>query len=276
VRRIALLQTSSGIDPAANARALVAGLEAAAAGGAAIAFTPEMTGLLDRDRARAAGSIVGEADDIVLAAAREAAARLGLWVHLGSLALRPGGAETRYVNRGFLIDDGGTIRARYDKLHLFDVDLATGESWREPSAYAPGAGAVVAETPAGRLGISICYDLRFPDLYRALSDAGAELLAVPAAFTVPTGTAHWHVLLRARAIEAGCFVIAAAQTGAHEDGRTTYGHSLVIDPWGEVLLDMGKAPGVGFAEIDLARLHDIRARIPALRHRRPIPDVVQA
>jgi len=276
VRRIALLQTSSGIDPAANARALVAGLEAAAAGGAAIAFTPEMTGLLDRDRARAAGSIVGEADDIVLAAAREAAARLGLWVHLGSLALRPGGAETRYVNRGFLIDDGGTIRARYDKLHLFDVDLATGESWRESSAYAPGAGAVVAETPAGRLGISICYDLRFPDLYRALSDAGAELLAVPAAFTVPTGTAHWHVLLRARAIEAGCFVIAAAQTGAHEDGRTTYGHSLVIDPWGEVLLDMGKAPGVGFAEIDLARLHDIRARIPALRHRRPIPDVVQA
>jgi len=276
VRRIALLQTSSGIDPAANARALVAGLEAAAAGGAAIAFTPEMTGLLDRDRARAAGSIVGEADDIVLAAAREAAARLGLWVHLGSLALRPGGAETRYVNRGFLIDDGGTIRARYDKLHLFDVDLATGESWRESSAYAPGAGAVVAETPAGRLGISICYDLRFPDLYRALSAAGAELLAVPAAFTVPTGTAHWHVLLRARAIEAGCFVIAAAQTGAHEDGRTTYGHSLVIDPWGEVLLDMGKAPGVGFAEIDLARLHDIRARIPALRHRRPIPDVVQA
>ena len=276
MRRIALLQTSSGIDPAANARALVAGLEAAAAGGAAIAFTPEMTGLLDRDRARAAGSIVGEADDIVLAAAREAAARLGLWVHLGSLALRPGGAETRYVNRGFLIDDGGTIRARYDKLHLFDVDLATGESWRESSAYAPGAGAVVAETPAGRLGISICYDLRFPDLYRALSDAGAELLAVPAAFTVPTGTAHWHVLLRARAIEAGCFVIAAAQTGAHEDGRTTYGHSLVIDPWGEVLLDMGKAPGVGFAEIDLARLHDIRARIPALRHRRPIPDVVQA
>ena len=276
MRRIALLQTSSGIDPAANARALVAGLEAAAAGGAAIAFTPEMTGLLDRDRARAAGSIVGEADDIVLAAAREAAARLGLWVHLGSLALRPGGAETRYVNRGFLIDDGGTIRARYDKLHLFDVDLATGESWREPSAYAPGAGAVVAETPAGRLGISICYDLRFPDLYRALSDAGAELLAVPAAFTVPTGTAHWHVLLRARAIEAGCFVVAAAQVGRHEDGRVTFGHSLVVDPWGEVLLDMGKAPGVGFAEIDLARLHDIRARIPALRHRRPIPDVVQA
>jgi predicted amidohydrolase len=276
VSRIALLQTTSGVDPAANARALVAGLERAAAGGAAIAFTPEMTGLLDRDRARAAGSIVGEADDAVLAAARDTAARLGLWVHLGSLALRPGGGETRYVNRALLIDDGGAIRARYDKLHLFDVDLATGERWRESAAYVPGAGAVVAETPAGTLGLSICYDLRFPDLYRALSDAGAEILAVPAAFTVPTGAAHWHVLLRARAIEAGCFVVAAAQTGMHEDGRATYGHSLVIDPWGAVLLDMGEAPGVGFAEIDLARLHEVRERIPALRHRRPIPVVAHA
>jgi len=198
--RIALLQTTSGIDPAANAHALTVGLEQAAAGGAAIAFTPEMTGLLDRDRARGAKAIVGEADDGVLAAAREAAVRLGMWVHLGSLALRPGGDEVRYVNRAFLIDSGGAIRARYDKLHLFDVDLATGESWRESSAYAPGAGAVVAETPAGALGLSICYDLRFPDLYRALSDAGAELLAVPAAFTVPTGAAHWHVLLRARGL----------------------------------------------------------------------------
>ncbi len=274
--RVAILQTTSGIDPAANARALVAGLEAAAAGGAAIAFTPEMTGLLDRDRARAAGSIVGEADDVVLAAAREAAARLGLWVQLGSLALRPGGGETRYVNRGFLIDDHGTIRARYDKLHLFDVDLATGESWRESAAYAPGESAAVAETPAGRLGLTICYDLRFPDLYRALSDAGAEILAVPAAFTVPTGEAHWHVLLRARAIEAGCFVIAAAQTGTHADGRATYGHSLAIDPWGAVLLDMGDAPSVGFAEIDLERLREVRSRIPALRHRRPIPAVTLA
>ncbi len=274
--RVALLQTTSGIDPAANARALVAGLEQAAAGGAAIAFTPEMTGLLDRDRTRAAGSIVGEHEDVVLAAAREAAARLGLWVHLGSLALRPGGEETRYVNRTLLIDDTGAIRARYDKLHLFDVDLATGESWRESSAYAPGAGAAVAQTPAGKLGLTICYDLRFPDLYRALSDAGAEILAIPAAFTVPTGEAHWHVLLRARAIEAGCFVIAAAQTGTHEDGRATYGHSLVIDPWGEVLLDMGEAPGIGFADIDLARLEEVRSRIPALRHRRPIPAVTQA
>lgn len=271
--RVAVLQMRSGIDPAANARALVAGMEAAAAGGAKLLFTPEMTGLLDRDRARAAGTIVGEGDDLVLAAARETAARLGLWTDLGSLALRPGGEETRYVNRGFLIDDSGAIRARYDKLHLFDVDLPTGESWRESAAYRPGAGAVVAETPAGRLGLSICYDLRFPDLYRALSDAGAEILAVPAAFTVPTGRAHWHVLLRARAIEAGCFVVAAAQVGHHEDGRETYGHSLVIDPWGEILLDMGEEPGLGFAEIDLDRLRDVRARIPALRHRRAIPAV---
>jgi predicted amidohydrolase len=273
--RIAVLQMTSGIDPVANAATLVAGLEEAARGGARMVFTPEMTGLLDRDRKRAAGAIVGEGEDQVLAAARAAAARLGLWVQLGSLALRPGGAETRYVNRGFLIDDAGAIRARYDKLHLFDVDLPTGESWRESAAYAPGTGAVVAETPAGRLGLSICYDMRFPDLYRALSDAGAEILAAPAAFTVPTGQAHWHILLRARAIEAGCFVIAAAQTGTHADGRATYGHSLVIDPWGAVLLDMGDAPGVGFAEIDLASLHDIRARIPALKHRRPIPEVAR-
>jgi predicted amidohydrolase len=274
--RVAVLQMRSGIDPAANAHALVAGLEEAAAGGAAIAFTPEMTGLLDRDRKRAASSIVGEEADAVLAAAREAASRLGLWVQLGSLALRPGGEEGRYVNRGFLIDPAGAIRARYDKLHLFDVDLPSGESWRESAAYAPGAGAVVAETPVGRLGLSICYDMRFPDLYRALSDAGAEILSVPAAFTVPTGRAHWHILLRARAIEAGCFVVAAAQAGTHEDGRSTYGHSLVVDPWGEVLLDMGEELGVGFAEIDRARLEDVRARIPALRHRRPIPAVERA
>ncbi|WP_298686392.1 carbon-nitrogen hydrolase family protein [uncultured Sphingomonas sp.] len=274
--RVALLQLTSGIDPVEGARLLVAGLEEAAAGGAVVAFTPEMTGLLDRDRTRAAASIVGEEADVVLAAARASAARLGLWVHLGSLALRPGGGESRYVNRGFVIDDGGAVRARYDKLHLFDVDLATGEHWRESAAYAPGAGASVVDTPAGRLGQSICYDLRFPDLYRALSDAGAEILAIPAAFTVPTGEAHWHVLMRARAIEAGCFVVAAAQTGTHADGRATYGHSLVVDPWGTVLLDMGTAPGVGFAELDLMRLHDVRSRIPALRHRREIPPVTRA
>ena len=269
--RIAMCQTTTGVDPAANAAALVAALAQAAQGGAAMAFTPEMSGLLDRDRARAAAAIRDEEGDPVLAAVREAAARHGLWVHLGSLALaRPDG---RLANRGFVIDAAGAIRARYDKLHLFDVDLPSGESWRESAAYAAGTSAVAVDTPVGRLGLTICYDLRFPDLFRALSDAGATVLSVPAAFTRPTGAAHWHVLLRARAIEAGAFVVAAAQTGVHQDGRATFGHSLAVDPWGEVLVDAGEAPGVVFADLDPARLDDVRARVPVLSHRRTIPPV---
>lgn len=272
--RAALLQMTSGIDPIENARVMADAVAEAKAGGAAMLFTPEMSGLVDRDRARAAQSIVAEDEDRVLAAVREAAATHGLWVHLGSLALkRPDG---RFANRGFVIDSSGAIRASYDKLHLFDVDLPTGERWRESAVYAAGEGAVVVDTPVGRLGLSICYDLRFPDLYRALSDGGATVLAVPSAFTRPTGAAHWHVLLRARAIEAGAFVLAAAQTGEHADGRATYGHSLAIDPWGEVLIDMGEGAGLGFADLDPARLKDVRARVPALQHRRVIPDVRQA
>jgi len=270
--KAAILQMTSGIDPLANARVLADGVAEAAAGGAAMLFTPEMSGLLDRKRDRAAANIVAEGEDRVLAAVRDAAAKHGVWVHLGSLALR-GEADDRFVNRGFVIDGAGAIRARYDKLHLFDVDLPTGERWRESDAYAPGAGAAVVETPLGKLGLAICYDLRFPDLFRALTDAGATLLSVPAAFTRPTGAAHWHVLLRARAIEAGVHVIAAAQTGEHEDGRATYGHSVAIDPWGEVLLDMGEDSGLGFAEIDPARVTDVRSRVPALSHRRAIPPV---
>jgi deaminated glutathione amidase len=271
MNRAALLQMTSGIDPAANAATLVDAVAAARAGGAAMLFTPEMSGLLDRDRDRAAGSLVREDEDRVLAAVRDAAAKHGVWVHLGSLAvLREDG---RLANRGFVIDGSGVIRARYDKMHLFDVDLPGGESWRESARYAPGERCVTVGTPLGVLGLAICYDLRFPDLFRALSDAGATLLAVPAAFTRPTGAAHWHVLLRARAIEAAAFVVAAAQTGAHEDGRTTYGHSLAVDPWGEILHDMGEAAGVGFAEIDPARLAAARERVPVLRHRRPIPVV---
>lgn len=268
--RIALYQARTGIDPAANGRDLVAAVGEAAAGGAAILFTPEMSGLLDRDRARAAANLHAEAGDPVLAAVRAAAARAGLWVHLGSLAIS-GEEGGRLRNRGYLIDGSGEVRATYDKIHLFDVDLATGESWRESALYAPGTRAVVADSPAGRLGLSICYDLRFPDLYRALTDAGAQVLAIPAAFTVPTGQAHWHVLMRARAIEAGVFVVAAAQSGRHEDGRETYGHSLVVGPWGEILLDMGEGTGLGFADIDLAQIDAVRARLPALLHRRPIP-----
>ena len=269
--KIAVLQMTSGIDPAVNAETISAAVAEAADAGAVMLFTPEMSGVLDRDRVRAAGSIVAEAQDVTLAVAREAARSHGLWIHLGSLAVRR--EDGKLANRGFVIDDRGAIRAAYDKLHLFDVDLPSGESWRESAAYTGGGRAIVAETPIGPIGLSICYDLRFPDLYRALSDAGATTLSVPAAFTRPTGVAHWHLLLRARAIESAAFVIAAAQTGTHEDGRETYGHSLVIDPWGDVLLDMKDEAGLGFAEIDLARVAEVRSRIPVLAHRRPIPAV---
>jgi predicted amidohydrolase len=268
--RIALAQMQSGIDPQTNAAALDAAIGAAAAGGAVMLFTPEMSGLLDRDRKRASAHVRLEEDDLVLARAREGAANYRIWVELGSLALL-GGSEGRLVNRSFLIDSAGAVRARYDKMHLFDVDLPSGESWRESAAYAPGEETVVADTPIGRLGLSICYDLRFPALYAGLSAAGATVLSIPAAFTAPTGRAHWHVLMRARAIENAAWVIAAAQTGHHEDGRTTYGHSLVVDPWGEVVLDMGDEPGVGFAEIDRARGDEVRAQIPVLLHRKAVP-----
>jgi predicted amidohydrolase len=270
--RVALLQAQTGIDPRANAATLVRSVGEAATGGAAMLFTPEMSGLLDRDRERAAPHLHGEADDPVLAAVREAARDAGIWVHLGSLALRVDGGG-KLVNRGFVIDGSGSIRARYDKMHLFDVDLPTGESWRESASYQGGERPVLVETPLGWLGLSICYDLRFAGLYARLSDAGAVLFSVPAAFTVPTGQAHWHVLLRARAIEAGAFVVAAAQVGRHEDGRVTYGHSLAVDPWGRVLLDMGgDTPGLGFADLDLAAVEEVRGRLPAIRHRRPIPE----
>lgn len=268
--RAALFQMTSGIDPAANAAAIVAMARRAKGEGADMLFTPEMAGYLDRDRTRAAQTLRAEGDDVVLAAVREAAAREGLWIHVGSLPLKGERADGRWANRSFLIDANGDIRARYDKIHLFDVDLATGESWRESSVYGPGEQVVAADTPWGRMGFSICYDMRFPDLYRALTDAGATILLAPAAFTVPTGQAHWHVLLRARAIEAGCFVIAVAQTGAHQDGRTTYGHSVVIDPWGDILLDMGDASGLGLADLDLSRIGDVRGRVPALANRREI------
>jgi predicted amidohydrolase len=271
--RIAVFQSTTGIDPAANSRSLAEAVEQAASGGAEVLFTPEMSGLLDRDSARAARVLRPQDQDSVLAACREAARRHRMWLHIGSLAVLVG--DGKVANRGFIIDREGEIRGTYDKLHLFDVDLPSGESWRESNVYSPGKGVVLVNgTPVGKLGLTICYDLRFPGLFARLAESDADVIAVPAAFTVPTGKAHWHVLLRARAIEAGLFVVAAAQVGHHEDGRTTFGHSLVIDPWGEVLLDMGDEPGVGFAEIDLKRISDVRSRIPALNHRRPIPDAV--
>ena len=270
--RIALYQAQSGIDPAANAARLVSAVRDAAAGGAAMLFTPEMSGMLDRERERAKAKVRSEEEDIVLAAVRGAAREAGLWVHLGSLALS--GPNDKLVNRGFVIDDQGAIRARYDKIHLFDVDLPTGESWRESGMYEPGRDAIVVDgTPVGRLGLTICYDLRFPALFERLSEAGAEVIALPAAFTVPTGEAHWQVLLRARAIEAELFIVAAAQAGHHEDGRDTYGHSLVADPWGAVLVEMNREPGLAFADIDLGTIAEVRGRIPVMDHRRPIGPV---
>jgi len=271
--RIALFQSTTGIDPDANGRALTNAIEQAAAGGAKMLFTPEMSGLLDRDSQRAAKVLKPQDEDEVLAAVREAAARHKIWLHIGSLALLVG--DGKVANRSFVIDREGQIRATYDKIHLFDVDLPTGESWRESSVYSAGTGAVVVSgTPVGKLGLTICYDLRFPGLFARLAETDSDVIAVPAAFTVPTGMAHWHVLLRARAIEAGLFIVAAAQFGHHEDGRNTFGHSLVVDPWGDVLLDMAEGSGVGFADIDLKRISEVRARIPALNHRRPIPDAV--
>lgn len=269
--RIAILQMTAGIDPAANAETIVDAVERAAAGDAAMLFTPEMSGLLDRNRERAAGAIVGEAESPVLSAVRDAAARAGLWVALGSLAIAR--EDGRWANRSFAIGPTGEIRARYDKIHMFDVSLASGESWRESAAYAPGEAAVtVDDTPLGRLGLAVCYDLRFPALFEELGRRQCDAIAIPAAFTVPTGRAHWHVLQRARAIEASAYVVAAAQVGEHEDGRRTYGHSLAVDPWGDVLLDMGgEASGLGFAELDPARVADVRAQLPSLANKRPIP-----
>jgi predicted amidohydrolase len=268
--RIALLQTTTGIDPAANAATLAAGVEGAARGGAAMLFTPEMSGLLDRDRERASPHIVPEEASPVLAAVREAARANGIWVALGSLAVAR--SDGRWANRSFVIDAGGAVIARYDKIHMFDVELATGEAWRESAAYAPGEDVVIAETPLGRLGLAVCYDVRFPALFEALGRQRCDVIAIPAAFTVPTGKAHWHLLQRARAVEASAWVIAAAQVGEHADGRRTYGHSLVVDPWGEVVLDMGgKDPGLGFAEIDGQRIAEVRRQLPSLANKRAIP-----
>ena len=267
--RIAVLQMTTGIEPLVNAETLERGVTDAAAGGAEMLFTPEMAGMLDRDRKRGAGKIRPEESDVVLSRAKAAAAQHGIWVAIGSLAVDTGAGN--WANRSFLIDSNGNLVARYDKIHMFDVDLASGESWRESNAYQAGNQVATTETPLGRLGLTICYDLRFPALFEALGKQACDIIAIPAAFTVPTGKAHWHVLQRARAIEASAFVVAAAQVGKHEDGRETYGHSLVIDPWGEVLLDMGgEGPGLAFCDIDLARIDEVRAQVPSLANRRPV------
>jgi deaminated glutathione amidase len=272
--KIAIHQMCSGIDIHANAHEIMQNISDAAKHGAKMYFAPEMSGLIDKDRARAASSIGVEQVCDVLKAAQNACKAGGIWAHLGSLPIKLRKEDSLIRNRTFVIDAQGEIRARYDKIHLFDVDLASGESWRESSAYSAGDEAVLVDTPIGLMGLSICYDLRFPQLYSRLRDHGATILAVPAAFTVPTGAAHWHVLLRARAIENACYVIAAAQTGHHADGRTTYGHSLVIDPWGEVALDMGPEAGLAFAELDLTRIEKTRMQIPVHLNQQEIPEPI--
>jgi deaminated glutathione amidase len=271
--RVGLVQMCAGRTVDRNIAAATELIRAAARGGAQYVQTPEMTNILELDRERLLAAIKPEADDPGVTQFRFLARELGIWLHVGSLALV--GERGRPVNRSLLISPEGRIGARYDKIHMFDVDLPGGESYRESANYEPGREAVVAALPWGQLGMTICYDLRFPHLHRALAKAGARFLAVPAAFTKPTGLAHWHTLLRARAIENQCYVFAAGQGGCHENGRETFGHSLVISPWGEVLAEADVQPAVTYADVELQRLEDVRRQVPSLRHDRPF-DVVYA
>ncbi|MGE0034779.1 MAG: carbon-nitrogen hydrolase family protein [Xanthobacteraceae bacterium] len=262
----ALVQMRSGLDPADNLTSAIKLIEQAAKNGADYVLTPEMTNILALKREQLFGVIADEDDDKSLAAFRQLARKLGIFLHVGSLAIKV--SPDKAANRSFLIGRDGEILARYDKIHMFDVDLANGESYRESYNYRPGEIAVVATLPWGRLGLSVCYDLRFPTLYRALAEADSSFLAIPSAFTQQTGEAHWHILLRARAIENGSFVFAAAQGGQHENGRATFGHSLIVDPWGRVLAEGGTEPGLVTALIDPAEVAAARAKVPSLQHGR--------
>jgi predicted amidohydrolase len=264
--RAGLVQLRSGRAVASNLDKAEALVRRAAKGGAQYVQTPENTGIMELKPELVLAAAESEGKSAPLAWARALARELGIWLHIGSIAIKLD--QSRVANRSYLLDPKGRVTARYDKLHMFDVDLAGGESYRESQYFRPGAKAVLADLPFGRFGLSICYDLRFASLYRALAAAGAELIAIPAAFTKQTGEAHWHVLTRARAIETGAFVLAATQGGLHENGRSTFGHSIVVSPWGEVLAEAGEEPGVIFADIDLAASEEARARIPAIKHGR--------
>ncbi len=268
VRRVACVQLRSGRDPAGNLAATEALVREAAGRGALYVQTPEMTNILERSREDLFAKIALEADDPFLQRMRAVAAELGIHVHLGSLAIRR--ADGQVANRAFVIGPDGAVIGAYDKIHMFDVDLANGESWRESATYTPGTDAVMVEAGGFKVGLAICYDVRFPHLFRAYGHAGADAVTAPAAFTRQTGEAHWHMLQRARAIENGCFLISAAQGGLHEDGRETYGHSLIVDPWGRIVAEAGHAePGVIVADIDLAEVRAARGRIPSLANERP-------
>ena len=268
----ALIQLNSSDDPEANLRETERLIRQAAAEGAELVLTPEVTNIVSASRTVQNQRLALEQDDATLARLREVTAELGVWLSLGSLALKSGDPDERFVNRQFLIGPHGGIRARYDKIHMFDVELGEGESYRESKGYRPGERAIAADTPWGKLGLTICYDMRFPTLYRSLGEAGAVILTVPSAFTVQTGPAHWEVLLRARAIETGSFVLAAAQWGSHAvsrgRARETYGHSIAIDPWGRVLADAGTGVGVTHVTLELDAVAESRAKIPSLTNAR--------
>jgi predicted amidohydrolase len=262
----ACVQLASDIEPEANVTAAAEAIRSARLAGADFVLTPETTDMMEMKRRDAFAKAKGEGEHSGLARLRALAGELGCWLLIGSLVVRL--SDERLANRSFLIDPAGRIAARYDKIHMFDVEVPDGQSYRESKAYQPGGTAVLADLPWGRLGLTVCYDLRFARLYRTLARAGADFLTVPSAFTRLTGGAHWHVLLRARAIETGCFVLAPAQCGETSQGRQTYGHSLIVAPWGEVLAEAGEAPGVILAEIDPARVAEARRMIPALGHDR--------
>jgi len=270
--RVALVQLNSSDDPVRNLSETLGLLEQAAEAGAELIATPEVTNCVSLSRAHQRDVLQAEADDMTLAACRAFARDRRVWLLLGSLALK-GGADGRFVNRSFLIAGDGGIRARYDKIHMFDVAVTPSETFRESDGYAPGDDAVLADTPWGKLGMTICYDMRFPGQFRDLAKAGADILCCPSAFSPVTGAAHWEVLLRARAIESGCYVLAPAQCGTHfatrGKPRQTYGHSLAVDPWGQVLADGGTEPGMTIVTLDLAAVKAARARIPSLTHDRP-------
>lgn len=266
--KAALVQTTSGRDVGPNAHAMVQSISDAKAMGADVVMFPETAHMMELRGSLLAEKAAFEDDDPGLRLIRDSAREQSVWVLIGSLVLKHETLAGKFVNRSILIDAAGEIVARYDKIHMFDADLGGGEYYRESKNYAPGGSAVIAGTPWGKLGMTVCYDLRFPHLYRGLAQAGAAMLSIPSAFTRPTGRAHWEVLLRARAIECGAFVFAPAQCGEHENGRKTYGHSLIVDPWGEVLADGGEIPGIIVADIDMARVEDARRRMPSLSHDR--------
>ena len=275
--RIACVQNCAEREMAPSIAQLEALIRAAARDGAHVIQLPELATMIEPDNAAVLAKAMPEATDPGLAKFRALAAELKCWILVGSLLIRESGRD-KVVNRSFVLDPGGNIVARYDKIHLFDVAIKDGQSYRESATVEPGTRAVIAQLPWGRIGLSICYDLRFPQLYRALAQGGASMLAIPAAFTHKTGEAHWHVLVRARAIETGSFVFAATQCGTHAEGRRTFGHSLIVDPWGEVLADAGDEVGYVSADIDLAKVASVRAMIPSLQHDRPFagPTLVPA